>query len=216
MNMLAYTKMSYGVYVVSSLCKDKNPVGCIANSTMQVTAEPATIAVSINKENYTHESIVNEGKFVVNVLPEEIDAKIIGTFGFSSSRTVNKFSEVDYQMIDGLPVLSESCAYFICNVISSMDCGTHTIFLGEVADCDTLEGGNPMTYSYYHKVVKGRAPKTAPTYIPESELPQSDENAGYICSVCSYEYDGDIPFEDLPDDYECPICAQKKAVFTQK
>ena len=26
----------------------------------------------------------------------------------------------------------------------------------------------------------------------------------YVCSVCGYEYDGDTPFEELPDDWVCP------------
>ncbi len=47
-----------------------------------------------------------------------------------------------------------------------MDAGTHTIFLGEVTDCDlNREDGIPMTYQFYHSVIKGASPKNAPTYI---------------------------------------------------
>lgn len=35
----------------------------------------------------------------------------------------------------------------------------------------------------------------------------------YICTVCGYEYDGDIPFEDLPDDWTCPVCGEDKSAF---
>ncbi|MCL2142212.1 MAG: rubredoxin [Methanimicrococcus sp.] len=35
----------------------------------------------------------------------------------------------------------------------------------------------------------------------------------YICTVCGYVYDGDIPFEDLPDDWACPICGEDKTMF---
>ena len=37
----------------------------------------------------------------------------------------------------------------------------------------------------------------------------------YICSVCGYEYDGEIPFEELPDDYVCPVCGAPKEVFEE-
>lgn len=35
----------------------------------------------------------------------------------------------------------------------------------------------------------------------------------YVCSECGYVYDGDIPFEDLPDDYVCPVCGAPKSDF---
>ncbi len=216
MNMMAYWNMSYGVYVVSSLDENR-AVGCVANSAMQVTINPERIAVSINKDNFTHSCIEKTGKFSLSVLTEDIDPKVIGVFGFSCSKSVDKFAEVPYEICESVPVLSDSCAYFVCKVVETLDCSTHTIFLGEVVDCDIPNDKKPMTYEYYHKVVKGRAPKTAPTYIPDELIPEDkSDNARYICSVCSYEYDGEIPFEDVPDDYECPICGQKKHVFEKR
>jgi len=39
----------------------------------------------------------------------------------------------------------------------------------------------------------------------------------YVCTVCQYVYDPteneDIPFENLPDDYVCPICGVGKEMF---
>lgn len=215
MNIMSFWNMSYGVYIVNSMDGDR-PVGCIANSSMQITVEPATIAVSINKANYTHSCIEKSGKFTLNILPETFDAKTIGTFGFTSSKDVDKFSGIDYKIIEHLPVLAETCGHFICKVVNALDCGTHTVFLGEVVNCDIMMNATPMTYDYYHKVIKGRAPKTAPTYIPEELIKGDDFTEKYVCTVCSYEYDGDIPFEDLPDDYECPICSQGKSVFAKK
>lgn len=214
MNIMAYWNMSYGVYVVTTMDGDR-PVGCVANSAMQISAEPPTIAVSINKQNFTHDSIVKNGTFALSIMPENIDPKVIGTFGFMSSRDTDKFAETDYQMIEDLPVIGGTAGHFICKMTKSMDCGTHTVFLGEVVDCDILAKEKPMTYEYYHKVIKGKAPKTAPTYIAP-ELLDEENTTKMVCSVCSYEYNGDIPFEDLPDDYVCPICGQGKEVFKAK
>lgn len=51
-----------------------------------------------------------------------------------------------------------------------MTAGTHTIFLGEVTDCELNRAdGIPMTYLYYHTVIKGNSPKNAPTYVPPEE-----------------------------------------------
>jgi parallel beta-helix repeat protein len=53
MNNNVFRNLSYGVYIVS--CKDENKyTGCTVNSIMQITSSPATIALSVNKENYTH------------------------------------------------------------------------------------------------------------------------------------------------------------------
>ena len=35
----------------------------------------------------------------------------------------------------------------------------------------------------------------------------------YVCSVCGYIYEGDVPFEELGDDYECPLCGASKSAF---
>ena len=56
MNKQAFRNLSYGVYIVSTMYQER-PTGCTANSAMQVTSSPATIAVSINHDNYTNSCI---------------------------------------------------------------------------------------------------------------------------------------------------------------
>ena len=63
-----------------------------------------------------------------------------------------------------LPVVPQASAYIVCRVVDKMETSTHTVFLGEVTDCDILNDDPPMTYAYYHDVIKGRSPKNAPTY----------------------------------------------------
>lgn len=215
MNKSVFHKLSYGVYVVSTLDGERE-TGCVANSIMQITSEPPTIAVSMNHDNYTHSCIEKTGKFAVSILSEESDSSIIGTFGFQSGKEVNKFEQVDFETVEEMPVLKDCCGYIICEVIDKMETSTHTVFLGKVIEGDVVKNEEAMTYSYYHKVVKGKSPKNAPTYIPDEEFENKEQEAKYVCSVCGYVYDGDIPFEDLPDDYVCPICKQPKSVFKKQ
>ncbi|MDO4285131.1 MAG: flavin reductase family protein [Eubacteriales bacterium] len=168
MDLSALFDLSYGVYVVSSMDGDR-PTGCIANSAMQITAEPPTLAVSINHDNFTHGCIEKTGRFSLSILPETIAPLTIGRFGFRSGRDNDKFDGVDYQMVDGLPVLSESTSYCLFEVTDKMETETHTIFLARLLDAQKAAGGKPMTYSYYHQVIKGKAPKTAPTYQPPAK-----------------------------------------------
>ncbi len=214
MNKNAFRNMSYGVYVISTWDNGR-PTGCTANSAMQITSDPATIAISINHDNYTNQCIESTGKFAISILAENSDPSIIGTFGFQSGKTVNKFDSVKYEIKGNMPIVVEGCSYITCEVINKMETDTHTIFLGKVVDADVISKEEPMTYFYYHKVVKGKSPKNAPTYIAEEEK-EEIKNEKYVCSICGYVYDGDIPFEELPEDYTCPICGQPKSVFTKQ
>lgn len=212
MNKNAFRNLSYGVYVVSTWDKGK-ATGCVANSAMQITSDPATIAVSINHANYTNECIKNTGRFSISILSEETDPSVIGRFGFQSGRDTDKYDGIEKEIHGYLPIVKDCCAYVTCKVIDTMETSTHTVFLGEVEDCDVMSKAAPMTYSYYHKVIKGKSPKNAPTYIAE-EVPV--EKTVYTCGVCGYVYEGEVPFEDLPEDYVCPICRQPKSVFVKK
>ncbi len=166
MNKNTFHQLSYGVYVVSTWDKGR-ATGCTANSAMQITSDPATIAVSINHDNYTNQCIQDTGKFAISILGENTTPSIIGTFGFRSGRDFDKFGEVKQEVKSFLPIVSEACAYMVCEVIDKMETSTHTVFLGKVIDADILREDAPMTYSYYHKVIKGKSPKNAPTYIEE-------------------------------------------------
>lgn len=214
MNKNVFRNLSYGVYVVSSL-DDGRYTGCIANSIMQITSSPATIAVSMNHDNFTNSCIARSGKFAVSILSEASDPSLIGQFGFQSGRDVHKFMGVDFLEKEGLPVISDSCGYIVCNVIDKMETSTHTVFLGEVIDGDVIGNTPAMTYAYYHNVVKGKSPKNAPTYIAEDETSE-ETGSKWVCSICGYEYDGNVPFNELPDDFVCPVCKQPKDKFVQK
>lgn len=202
--------LSYGVYVVTSKDKDRN-IGCIANSIMQVTSNPSVIAVSINHDNYTNKVIKENNKFGVSILKETTDVKIIGTFGFKSSKDTDKFEGINFKEIMEIPVLEDTCGYMVCKVIETMETSTHTIFLGEVINADDYSEENAMTYKYYHENLKGSSPKNAPTY-EETSISQVDKDSKkrrWKCSICGYIHEAD----DLPDDFKCPICGVGKEHF---
>ena len=169
MNQSAFYNLSYGVYVCTTMNGEK-PTGCIANSAMQITSSPATVAVSINHDNFTHGCIEKSGCFALTILSENVNPRLIGKFGFFSGRDKDKFEGVEYTVHENVPIPNDGCAYIVCKVVNKMETSTHTVFLGEVVDADILKSETPMTYAYYHKVIKGKAPKTAPTYN-EAKLP---------------------------------------------
>jgi flavin reductase (DIM6/NTAB) family NADH-FMN oxidoreductase RutF/rubredoxin len=229
MNLKAVQKICYGMYVISSK-KDDKINGQIANTLFQITSEPPTVAVSINKQNLTHEYIMASKAFAASIVSKDAPMNFIGNWGFKSGREIDKFKEAKFKrgVATGTPiVLDYATGYLECEVLSSTDVGTHTIFIGKVVDCEVLSEGDPMTYAYYHQVKGGKSPKTAPTYVKEEKATAAATGEKYKCKVCGYVYDpenGDpdsgitvgTKFEDLPDNWVCPVCSAPKSEFEKE
>lgn len=209
-NNEVFRDISYGMYLVSTK-NDNFSSGCIINTLIQLTSQNPLIAISLNKNNATHDEILKSKRFAVSVLSEETNQEEIKTFGYFSSKDINKFENIKQEEIDNLPVVLEDISsYLICKVENIIDCETHDLFIGRVERTEKVSNKTPMTYKYYHENRKGTSPKNAPTFIDEKK-----EDA-YRCTICGYIYDNaneEIKFEDLPDDWVCPRCGVGKELF---
>jgi flavin reductase (DIM6/NTAB) family NADH-FMN oxidoreductase RutF/rubredoxin len=225
-NFEAFFKISYGLYIVSAGNESKRN-GFISNSVFQVTADPPQFASCCNKENYTAELIKKQAAYSISILSQDAETKLIGSFGYKSGRDIDKFSAVEFKEgQQNVPVvLDDTIATIECKLVQTFDVGTHLIFIGEVVASEVIaDNEEPLTYAYYRHVKKGLAPKNAPTYIDKSKLIKEEKTSAspkYRCPACGYIYDpekGDpdsgikpgTPFEDLPDDWVCPLCGTEK------
>lgn len=164
----ALGQLTYGLYVVSSRDGEKLN-GQIVNSVFQITAAPPQIAISLHKNNLTHDYVSKSGVFSVSVLDQNAPMPFIGLFGFRCGRDTDKFKGLSLKVSDTCPMLAENAlSVLACKVSSSVDVGTHTLFIGEVYDAQTLKEGTPLTYDYYRSVKKGKTQKNATTYKTES------------------------------------------------
>ena len=170
MNLSALHKLGYGMYIVCSRKGDRLN-GQVANTVFQITSEPPTIAVSINKNNLTHEFIKDSGVFTAAVLRQETPLAFIGHFGFKSGKDMDKLKNINYKTGETkAPVVTDNTvAYLEAEVIQDIDVGTHTIFIGRVVAAEVINEDTCMTYEYYHHVKRGTIPKTAPSYIGEEK-----------------------------------------------
>ena len=185
----ALFNIGYGLYVVTSN-DGKKDNGLIVNTVTQVTNMPNRIAVTINKENYSHHVIKMSGKMNVNCLTVEAPFSVFETFGFVSGRNVDKFADCTPLRSDnGLVVLPRYINSFMSlKVEQYVDLDTHGMFICSVSEARVLSDKETMTYTYYHANVK---PK-----------PETDGKKGYVCKICGYVYEGD----ELPEDFICPLC----------
>ena len=192
----ALFKISYGLYVVTSH-DGKKDNGLIVNTVVQLTSSPLRVAVTINKQNYSHDVIKETGAMNVNCLDVSAPFSVFQTFGFQSGRTADKFTGIPQKRTEnGLRVLPEHINAVMSLVVESyVDVGTHGMFICRVVESHVMSNLDSMTYDYYHKNVKPSQPPKAKT--------------GYVCKVCGWVYEGDT----LPDDIVCPICKHGAADF---
>ena len=195
-DLTALFKIGYGLYVVT--CNDgKKDNGLIVNTVSQVTSTPNRIAVTINKENYSHHVIKQSGVMNVNCLTTEAPFSIFERFGFVSGRNVDKFDGYEILRSDnGLAFLPRHINSFMSlKVENYVDMGTHGMFICSITEARVMGDKESMTYAYYHEHVK---PK-----------PQTEGKKGYVCKICGYVYEG----ETLPEDFICPLCKHGASDF---
>lgn len=197
-DLTALFNIGYGLYVVTSN-DGKKDNGLIVNTVTQVTNTPNRIAVTINKQNYSHHIIKQTGIMNINCLTTEAPFSVFEQFGFKSGRNVDKFENCE-------PLRSDNGLVFLPRYINSfmslkvenyVDLDTHGMFICSVTEARVINDTASMTYAYYHENVK---PK-----------PQTDGKKGYVCKICGYVYEGD----NLPDDFICPLCKHGAADFEE-
>ena len=195
-DMNALFNIGYGLYVVTSRDEYRDN-GLIVNTVTQVTNTPNRVAVTINKQNYSHHVIQKTGMMNVNCLDVSAPFALFENFGFRSGRAVDKFEGIQELRSDnGLRFLPRHINSFLSlQVESYVDLGTHGMFICSVTEARVLGKKETMTYTYYQKNVK---PK-----------PQTEGKKGYVCKVCGWVYEG----EPLPDDIICPLCKHGAADF---
>lgn len=195
-DLSALFNIGYGLYVITSN-DGKKDNGLIVNTVTQVTNTPNQIAVTINKENYSHHVIKQTGIMNINCLSTDAPFKVFETFGFQSGRTADKFA-------GWTPLRSDNGLVFLPRYINSfmslkveqyVDLGTHGMFICSITESRVISSAETMTYTYYQNNVK---PK-----------PQTEGKKGFVCKICGYVYEGD----ELPEDFICPLCKHGAADF---
>lgn len=188
--------IGYGLYVVTS-SDGKKDNGLIVNTVCQITNEPLCVAVAINKQNYSHDTIKQSG--IMNVCPicESAPFKVFETFGMQSGRNVDKFKDCEpLRSENGLVYLPRYInSYFSLKVEDYIDMGTHGLFICSVTETENLSDEDTMTYTYYQKNVKPQ--------------PEAKGKKGFVCTICGYVHEE----ETLPEDFVCPLCLHPASDF---
>ena len=216
MNKQIFKDISYGMYLVTTIDENNKNTGCIINTLTQITSVNPIISISLNKNNYTNSAIKINKLFAISILSVDTPKELIATFGYYSSRDIDKFKNINYEINNNIPIIKEkTCGYIIADTINIVDCDTHDVIIAKVLNTNKTFNLEPMTYKYYQENLKGTSPKNAPTYIEEVSTTPSNK---YKCSLCGHIYDDSkekIKFSELPEDWVCPLCGAPKSMFNK-
>jgi len=122
-----------GVTVITTKVGD-DIHGMTANAFMSISLNPKLVTVSIDHRAKMLEKIKAAGKYAVNILSEnQVDISM----HFAGQKQAE---QIQWDEIDGLPVISDALTKIICDVYQSYEVGDHTLFIGEVKKVQISEG----------------------------------------------------------------------------
>mgnify|MGYP006051672577 CR=1 FL=1 len=196
----ALYKLTYGLFLLTARESGKDN-GCIINTAMQVASNPTRISFAVQKTNLTHDMVLRSCICNISSISTTADFELLRRFGMQSGRDGDKFAE--YTGVDsgenGVLYLTEhSNMYISAKVTEHFDLGSHTLFIAEITDAQVLSEEESCSYAYYQSDIKAK---------PVAKT----EKRSWTCSVCGYVYEGD----EIPDDFECPLCHHGKEDFVQ-
>ncbi len=107
----------------------------------QVAMDPILVAVGVEQHSLTRRLIGDGGSFSVN-LWDRSDTRPFVKFSKPASKVDMTLNERPIREgVTGAPIFEEAVAYLECAVWKAVDCGSHTLFIGEVADCGFQNDG---------------------------------------------------------------------------
>jgi flavin reductase (DIM6/NTAB) family NADH-FMN oxidoreductase RutF len=130
----ALGQFATGVTVITTLGKNGAPMGLTANSFSSVSLDPPLVLWSLGVNASSQALFRASTHYAVNVLAsEQID--LSRRFGSRAMPPARRFEGIDWRKgTHGVPILGQSCAWFLCSNRSRYLEGDHVIFVGEVEE----------------------------------------------------------------------------------
>ena len=207
----ALYRLTHGLYVLGAFDEyNERFAGSVVDAVMQVANKPWVIAVSCMNTSYTKSCVEKTKEFSLSVLGKNVNPQVFIDFAFQSSRDADKWKNTHKIVKDNLPYIDNSIANFRAKVLQKLVFESNTLFVAEIVDCACGIDEEPLTYNDYRSYFKD---KVLNIKKEKKMTEKAEEKKQWVCTVCGYVYDGDVPFEDLPEDWLCPLCGVGKEFF---
>ena len=203
-----FEKLNYGLYI-AAVSDEGRSYGCLISSFSQITSgNPRKCAVILNRDNRTCDALLKKGTLAVSMVGQDADKELLNTFGYKSSRIVDKFAGLAVQQdAFGNPYLTEKMAAWVSlKVTETIPVKNYYLFICDAMDGQVLSNERLMTMDEFLQKGSFAPPPTATVYRTMAE----DE--GWVCPICGYHYTGEV----IPEGYICPLCRCPGEKFEKK
>ncbi len=152
---------------------DNRPRGVTIGSFASVSLDPPLVAFNVDRDTNAHVMGESGGSIMINILSDE-QATLADLFSLSDVPPDDKFAEVEYEMVDGIPAFRNASAVLQCKVTAVHEAGDSSIIVAEVIDGNANDGRVPLLYfnRSYRSVGHIREPALrVPVNRPSSSTP---------------------------------------------
>ena len=208
MDRNVFEKLNYGLYI-AAVSDEGRSYGCLISSFSQITSgNPRKCAVILNRDNRTCDALLKKGTLAVSMVGQDADKELLNTFGYKSSRIVDKFAGLAVQQdAFGNPYLTEKMAAWVSlKVTETIPVKNYYLFICDAVEGEVLSDARLMTMDEFLQKGSFAPPPTATVYRTMAE----DE--GWVCPICGYHYTGEV----IPEGYICPLCRCPGEKFDKK
>lgn len=212
--------LTNGLYIIGA-CNKPHYAGALVDALTQISATPPLVMLSMMNQSHTKSCIDKEEEFSISVLSKQTPSFIIANFGFQSGVNIKKWEQIDYKEIKGLPYIDACIAKLRAKVVDKVVYPHNTLFIAKIIETYEIKEGAPLTYKYYreklkplcYEAFKSNVTCEVKTSPHEKSTKVLDIQKKWTCTICHYEYEGDIAFEELDKNWRCPLCGVGKDMF---
>ena len=129
----------YGLYVMTAEDIDGRISAATVNGVTQSSFKPPLVAVGVKADSQIHDIIKTAGNFALNVLGKGQQGAAYAFFK-PAERDGQKISGEPFRAgSTGPPVLENTPAFVECRLVTTVEEGDHSIFVGEVVDAGVIQ-----------------------------------------------------------------------------
>jgi flavin reductase (DIM6/NTAB) family NADH-FMN oxidoreductase RutF len=139
------TALDYPMSVVTAAAGGEHS-GCLVGFHTQCSIDPARYLVFISKANHTY-PVAAAARYLAVHLLDESQGDLAHIFGEQTGDAVDKFTRCRWHAgPDGVPILTESRAWFVGTVRSTFDTGDHVGFLLDPGEGEATAPLRPLGF----------------------------------------------------------------------
>lgn len=148
--------LDYPLYIVTTAHAGERS-GCLIGFATQCSIFPPRFLACLSKKNHTFRLAQRAGVLAVHVVAEQ-NKQLAELFGGETGDEIDKFAQIPWREVDGVPVLEECECWFVGKVLERVDFGDHVGHLLQPLDAEQATEPDQLTYQQARDIDPGHKP----------------------------------------------------------